>query len=526
MKIVTDEQMRAIDRIAIEVRGVPSLDLMERAGAAVADVILQRFQPAEVAVCTGKGNNAGDGFVIARRLSMAGVNVRVHMGADRDDLRGDALANHARLPYAVECISDPDGHLLHERLDAEVVVDAVLGTGITGRVREPAAQMIASINDSRRSKVVAVDLPSGLNAQNLEEKGECVRADVTVTFGWPKVPMVFHPGVDLVGDLVVADIGFDSDLVQGGEFDLNLTTPEIISPLWPARAADGHKGTFGHLLLIAGSEGMSGAAALAALAGVRSGVGLVTIVSPACCMPALEQRVLSAIKRPQPGEVLDEGLFDRLDLEVFTAVAVGPGMDLAPRTRSLVKRLVREIRQPLIIDADGLNALEREGTILHERRGQTIVTPHPKEMARVAGWSLAEVLGDRLGRARAFAEEHRVVTVLKGARTVIVDPSGEQSKAGATWVNPTGNTGLAKGGSGDVLTGLIGGLAAQGVPPLSAATLGVYWHGHAADLAAAGVGERTMAPEDVIDALGSASLDLGGEHQRKRGLQRIDKRPV
>jgi ADP-dependent NAD(P)H-hydrate dehydratase / NAD(P)H-hydrate epimerase len=508
MRVVTEEQMREIDRVAIQERGIPSLDLMERAGTACADVITEWFAPETAAVCTGKGNNAGDGFVVTRLLSERGVDVELFLSISPEELRGNALANFNRLPEGVKQTLDPDAEAFRQTgSGADVIVDALLGTGVKGLVRGPMAEMIARINEVESSPVVAVDVPSGLSDENLRGGGECVCADVTVTFGLPKRPMVVYPGAEFVGQLVVDDIGFPDDLLSSDAFGIHITDQGEVLDLLPERPEDSHKGTFGHLLIIAGSAGMGGAAAMAAQAAVRSGVGLVTVAVPRVCLSCIEAHVLSAVKRPldsKSPDRLDESTLDQLEdaLDSFDAVVLGPGIGVAPETQRLVHALLDRVAKPLIIDADGLNALEGQADRLRGRTAPTILTPHPKEMSRLSGSEVQAIQSDRIAAARGFASENGVTLVLKGARSVIADPEG------VVWINPTGNTGLAKGGSGDVLTGLIGGLVAQGVPSTQAAIAGVFWHGLAADVAVEQIPPRAMVPDDVIGALAGALRQL------------------
>ncbi|NUP88791.1 MAG: NAD(P)H-hydrate dehydratase [Candidatus Sumerlaeia bacterium] len=507
MKVVTEEQMREIDRVTIEERGVPGLTLMERAGEAVAQSVLARWSPRRVAICAGKGNNAGDGFVAARVLSQHGVQVDLFLAFPPEDFRGDAATTFAALPAKVRHFRDPGGTVLRSHVqDCDLVVDAVLGTGTRGRVRGPAAAMIEAINESGRP-VAAIDLPSGLSAGNLSEGGPCVEATLTVTVGLPKLALVSSPGFPRVGEMVVADIGFPRDLLESPDLRVNLLTLGDVRRRMPARPEDSHKGTFGHLLLVAGSLGMTGAAVLAAQAAQRTGVGLVTVAAPERCIPTLEHLAVSAVKQPLCGpsaSALDLSALDQLGaLDRFDAVAIGPGLGQASGTQQLVLALIARVRQPLIIDADGLNALATDVSALASRPGPTVLTPHPKEMARLTGSEVAEIQRDRLAAARSIAEAHGVVTVLKGARTVIADPGGE------IWINTTGNSGLAKGGSGDVLTGLVAGLAAQGVAPVDAALCAVHWHGLAADALTQRLTRRAMLPEDLIGTLAEVSGELG-----------------
>lgn len=521
MKVVTEQQMREIDRVAIHERGIPSLDLMENAGAAVAEVILEDG-PICVAVCAGKGNNAGDGFVIARHLHEAGVDVSLFLTAEPDTLKGDAKINFDRLPEGVKITVDPDAEALRSSGgEADIVVDAVLGTGISGEVRGAAAAMIDAINDLAADDewgvwVVSVDIPSGLSAENLAADGPCVQADVTVTMGLPKVPMVTHPGAAQVGELIVADIGFPDDLTTSPEFNINMVDAPDLLDLLPERPDDSHKGTYGHLLIIAGSAGMGGAAALATQAAMRSGTGLVTLATQAEVLANVESTILSAVKRPLSSNVpgaLDLTAIDQIGdaLNEYNTIALGPGMGERPETKALVLSLIEKIKVPLVIDADGLNALTGNVSCLKNRKAPTVLTPHPKEMSRLTGLGVGEIQADRIGVAQRFAKEHGVTLLLKGSRTVIADPDGE------VWIIGTGNTGLAKGGSGDVLTGLIAGLAAQGLSMGEAAVAGALWHGWVAEVIAQHVPERTIIPEDLINWLGESLGEISPEGVEDHG---------
>lgn len=509
MKVVTESQMREMDRVAIQERGVPSLALMERAGQAVANLVAERYRPRRVAICAGKGNNAGDGFVAARILSQRGVAVDLFLAAPPDELRGDAQINFSALPAKVRHFRDLEAdHLRSLGPEADAVVDALLGTGIKGQVTGSFATMIEAINALGRP-VVAVDVPSGLSPENLEARGPCVRADVTVTLGFPKLSLVTYPGVSFVGELVVADIGLPADLPETFGIRLNLLGAEEVRALVPGRPPDGHKGTFGHLLVVAGAFGMGGAAAMVGQAALRSGVGLVTVATHEKNLPGIEAHLLSALKKPLTSKkrwVLDLTAFDQLEpvLDGFDAVALGPGLGQDPATQRLILALIDRIRSPLVLDADGLNALAKEPDRIAARAAPTVLTPHPKEMERISGRPVGEIQTDRVGAAQACAERWGVTVVLKGARTVIAAPTGE------AWINPTGNSGLAKGGSGDLLTGLIGGLLAQGLAPTAAALLGVYWHGLAADVVARSHPQQVMIPDDVAGALGEALRQLVG----------------
>jgi len=503
MKIVTAEQMRRIDRITIEERGIAGERLMEKAGSAVADLILDRFDCGPTAVVTGKGNNAGDGFVAARHLERQGWPVTVFLLGDPEELRGDAKKMYDALPAGVRQVRVEKIETLQEGLaQSEIVVDAILGTGIKGAVKGLFGEAIEAINASGRP-VVSVDIPSGLPADGGVPQGPVVRAHYTVTMGLPKLGMVIHPGVEFTGSVTVADLDFPRDLLEDPEIRTNLVTEKMVADLLPPRPRDGHKGTFGSVLVAGGSPGMTGAPILAARAASRSGAGLVYCAIPEALQQVIMPRLLEELTIALPST--DGRRLDTLSLNMLAAhcarmkaVALGPGLGRAEGTIRFVRKAVETIPVPMVIDADALNALGGHLDILNERRSPTILTPHPGEMSRLTGLTVPQIQADRIGTATKLATDFKVVVVLKGARTVIADPDG------SVYINPSGNTGLAKGGSGDVLTGLIAGLLAQSGNPVASAICGAFLHGMAADLAAAAIPPRAMIASDVIAHLAKA----------------------
>ena len=467
MKVVTTEQMRALDQRTIAA-GTPGWELMERAGRAVANAALEQLnhRPAPaVLLFAGKGNNGGDAFVAVRHLAAAGCVPTLVLLCRPGDLTGDARTHFQKLT-GIAILEWP------ATLPAtDLIVDGLLGTGLAGEVREPYAAAIRFIN-AARAPVVAIDIPSGLGT------GTCVRADATVTFGLPKIDLLQPAAADFVGRLAVADIGLlpPSAVADGVEW---LTRTDIILP---ERKWSAHKGTFGHLLIIAGAEGYTGAPVLCAHAAARSGVGLVTLAVP--------RNIYEIVAGKCPPEVMPVPL-DRLPaLENFTAVAIGPGLGRAPETQAFVRDFVAKLKLPVVVDADALAAVTvRPGLVL---------TPHPGEMGRLIGKTAQEVQANRWDIARQFTRDHDVTLALKGAGTVVTD------KAGKLWINSTGNPGMAKGGMGDALTGIIGALLAQGLPALETTKAGVFLHGCAGDLAADRVGQTTMLATDLIASLGVA----------------------
>jgi len=510
--VLTAEEMRRADRRTIDEVGLPGPVLMENAGAAVARLVDERFPRARrVAVLCGRGNNGGDGFVIARRL---GTRAEALLLGARDGVEGDArthLLACERSGGRVVVVADAAAWAgaLPRLEEADLIVDAVLGTGLRSEPTGLAAEAIAVI--ARRFEsgvpVVAVDLPSGLPSDGGAVDWPAARATVTVTFGSPKRGHVLPPACGHVGELVVADIGIPAECVAAANPSLFLLEDADGAEAFPLRRRGAHKGDFGHVLIVAGSVGKTGAAVLAAGGALRAGAGLVTVATPAPCLAVVAAARPEAMTEPlpsTPGGGFDEAGLPRL-LELAgerDAVVLGPGLGRDPGTRALVRAFVRECPVPLVIDADGLNALAAGGgeasALDALRRGApTVLTPHPGEMARLAGGRASEIQRERPERAVALARETGAVVVLKGERTLVAEPSGRAAVAA------TGNPGMATGGTGDVLAGVVGSLLARHGALLSA-TAAVIVHGRAGDLAARERGEEGMTAGDVVEALPAA----------------------
>ena len=478
MKLVTAAQMRELDRRAIEEVGIPSLVLMENAGRSTYQILRREFPDlaGEVAVLAGRGNNGGDGFVVARYLAGDGLPVVVFLLGQRDQVRGDARVNLEILARqgveVVEVLTADDlNPMLHRLARAALMVDALLGTGLDQPVQGLMATLIAKVSQLR-APVLAVDLPTGLSADTGEVLGVALKAQVTVTFGWPKIGQLVAAGRDYVGRLWQVDISIPPALAR--ETPLELAEAGELRELLPPRPFGSHKGTYGHLLVLAGSQGKTGAAVLTAEGALRAGAGLVTLGIPESLNDILEAKLTEAMTLPLPqapgaralGRAALKPIGEFLDPK--SAVALGPGLGTHPETQELVRHLVRHLPQPMVVDADGVNALAADRSVW-PAAGPRVFTPHPGEMARLG-----------------------VILVLKGAQTVVAAPDGRAS------LNATGNPALASGGTGDVLTGLIGGFLAQGLAPWDAARLGVYLHGLAADFLAAQYGPRSMMAGDLV----------------------------
>jgi ADP-dependent NAD(P)H-hydrate dehydratase / NAD(P)H-hydrate epimerase len=519
MKLVTAAQMRALDREAIEQFGIPGLLLMENAGRGAADEIQDRFGDAcegGVVVLCGPGNNGGDGFVIARHLFNVGFDVACLLVGGRAKLKGDARTNFRiadRLGIQVLSVqTDKQVGVAAALLESTgLIVDALFGTGLARAIEGPAAALIEIVNEME-TPVVAVDMPSGVGSDDGKPTGPAIVADLTCTFGLPKVGQFIHPGLDFCGEVSVIDISLPPLWITDPELNTSLITQSTVLAQLPPRDADTHKGTYGHALILGGSRGMTGAAVLAAKAAVVSGAGLVTAAVPSSLIDVVETNLLEALKLPLAddgsGRFSDSAIDAALELaRTRDVVALGPGLGQTDALENFVAVLVGSADKPLVIDADGLNNLAADLGVLKQAKGPVVITPHPGEMARLAGVTTAEVQADRLGVARRFAVEHHVIVVLKGARTVVAGPDGQ------VWINQTGNPGMATGGMGDVLTGLIAGFIAQGMTAIQAALCGVYVHGYAGDTAAENVsGERALTAGLVLDTLPMVLRELEQIH--------------
>jgi hydroxyethylthiazole kinase-like uncharacterized protein yjeF len=487
MFLVTASEMQRMDRRTIESFGIPGRVLMENAGRGATAFFLEaiyRHHNGPVGVAAGRGNNGGDGFVMARYLHQKRIPVTVFLLSQKDRLTGDAAANLNLLgAMGVPVVEMVDGTAFDAQQSLmrhqQTWIDAILGTGLSSDVRGYFRTAIDFINQQNRP-VLAVDIASGLNADTGQVCGTCIQATATATFGFAKVGHLSYPGRTFTGRLKVIEIGIPPHVASAVGCRQQLITPGALKPHFPRRLATAHKGHTGHLLVLAGSPGKTGAAAMAAMSAMRVGAGLVTLGIPRSLNPILETLVTEAmtvaLAQSDQG-VLDESAFETIIdlLEGKRCLAVGPGIGTAPSTGRLLARLIQSSPVSLVIDADGLNLMAADPAILSKRQSPVVLTPHPGEMARLSGHSTADIQSDRAGHARAFAEQHGVVLVLKGAGTVIAQPDG------TVFINPTGNPGMAAGGMGDVLTGIIAGLIAQGMEIGAAARSGVYLHGLAAD---------------------------------------------
>jgi ADP-dependent NAD(P)H-hydrate dehydratase / NAD(P)H-hydrate epimerase len=525
MRILNADQMREADRRTIEDIGIPSLVLMENAGRQVVAAMESFFQDLsdrQVAIISGKGNNGGDGFVVARTLHQRGIDVSVFVVGQVSEIKGDARINLeilGRLGISVVEVADEGQWELHfsEISDHDLIVDALFGTGLKAALSGIYETIIADINGSG-IQVVSIDLPSGVSADTSDLIGDSVEATITVTLAAPKLPLILPPAEQKSGEVVIADIGIPAEVIDGLEGPrVELLTRDRIRPLIAPRAADAHKGDFGRVLIVAGSRGKTGAAALSAQGALRSGAGLVTVASP---------RSVAAIVAGYAPECMTEGLEETIDGTVDYAaaeyvlglradvMAIGPGLGRGASVSAFVREILDKSEVPLVFDADALNAFADEPAALVGREGRDlIITPHPGEMARLLGCTVDDVQANRLGVAREFASGHKAYVILKGHRTLVATPQGK------IFVNPTGSPGMATGGTGDVLAGMVAAWLALLLDAEAACRLAVYLHGAAGELADADQGEVSMTAGDLADHIGDAILELTA---RRRVVQKAE----
>jgi NAD(P)H-hydrate epimerase len=510
MKVLNSEQMRRADNIAIKEIGIPGVVLMENAGRQVVESIesfLMPEYPLKIAVFCGRGNNGGDGFVVARHLHNRGHNPEVFLLGSKEEIKGDAKINMSialKMGLKIDEIAARQGweKQIPCLSDFDLIIDAIFGTGLTLPVKDFYADIINYINKSEVI-VASVDLPSGLSADTGTIIGPSITADITVTFAYPKLALVLPPAEEKAGKIVVADIGMPPEIVENQDEITEFIDEELAYNLLPMRKADSHKGDYGHLLVIAGSIGKTGAASMTGEAALRTGAGLITVATAASLNPILENKLTEVMTEPlaeTPHQTISLKALDKvLELaQKMDAMALGPGLSQNRETQKFVQELIKQTTIPLILDADGINAFASCPQLLKGDSRALIVSPHPGEMARLIDCNAKEVQQDRLGICRRFAQEHSIYVVLKGYRTVISTPEGK------LFINGSGNPGMASGGTGDILTGMLGGFLVQKINIIDALILGVYMHGLAGDLASDSVGAYSLAATDLLEFLPDA----------------------
>lgn len=519
MKVVTAEEMRNIDRVTTEKYGIPGTVLMERAGLSVAEKVRALFDKKKVVVLAGGGNNGGDGIATARNLHNWGWHVRVLLMLREDKLSPDCLSQYRMAKHSGVAIEFRK-EVIEKDLHGSVVIDALLGTGINKDVTSFMADVIRFLNTAD-VKVIAVDIPSGISSDSGQIMGAAVQADYTVTFGLPKIGHILYPGAQYSGQLSIEDIGFPEELLSAESLCFETIEKQSASLLVPERPGYSHKGDYGHVLVIAGSQGKTGAALMTARACLRTGAGLVTIGVPETLVDVFQSRATEEMVLPLPDT--GKGAFsaraydqirDFLDTSA-DVLAIGPGITFTEETTSLLKRILESVTVPMVLDADAINALAGRKDLLKKVKAPVILTPHAGEMARlltsVAGKSIFDkdkkrhvnrIESNRIGLSRTAAIETGAYFVLKGVPTIVADPEGR------IFINTTGNPGMATAGSGDVLTGMLAGLLGQGLHPVDACRLAVFLHGLAGDTAAVLQGMHSLIASDIIESIPQAFLSL------------------
>ena len=505
--LVTASEMQNMDKETIETFGIPGIVLMENAGRCAVDFFMSQFSDItnkRIGIMAGSGNNGGDGFVMARYLISSGEDVIVFLLTKSEKLSGDALFNYELLlKMDAQIIEMPDEASLNPRYDIlntrNIWIDALLGTGLRSDVRGRYKRVITFLNVSKHP-VFAVDIPSGLHADTGNICGTSVKADATITFGHQKIGLAMPTGEQHCGNLAIADIGIPRQITESIAPRHYLLTSKALDLKFFQRSSSAHKGTTGHVLVIGGSIGKTGAVAMTSHAAMRIGCGLVTLGIAQSLNSILETQLMEAMTLPfteeMPG-VLGPKAFD----EIINAskgkkcIAIGPGMGTSLKTEELVHKLIQELSIPMVIDADALNVLAGSTECLHKAKTRHILTPHPGEMARLTGLSTQEIQSGRVTFSRHFAQSHNVILVLKGEKTIIAHPDGRVA------INPTGNPGMASGGMGDVLTGIIAGIIAQDIIPENAVETAVYIHGMASDILQRKMGKIGFLASDVIETL-------------------------
>lgn len=513
MKVVTSQQMREIDRKAIEENNLFGLILMENAGLRIfqnlkkiyADLRLKK-----VIIFAGSGNNGGDGFVVARHLYNYGVKVKVFLLAPFNKIKGEAGENLNIIDKMGVELIETETTKFEEIQEAvqnyDLIIDAILGTGLQGRVTGLKAKIIDLVNVAGK-EVVAIDVPSGLDADTGKLEGPCIKATHTITLALPKIGLLLFPGASYAGKVTVEDIGIPSCLLKNNKIKTNMVTREIVKSLLPFRATYSHKGSFGKVLILAGSVGMTGAAYLASEAAMRSGAGIVVLGIPRSLNPIMEVKLtevmtlpLAETEKQSLGEDVEETILKLM--KDFSVLGMGPGISLELETQRLVRKIIEKSNIPLVVDADAIYAISKDTNILKKIKVPMVITPHPGEMAKLVNKDTDYILNNQLDITREIAQEFGIVVVLKGARTIIANKEGE------AYINVGDNSGMATGGSGDVLTGIICSLIAQGANNFSAAIAGVYIHSLAGDLARDIKGERGMIAGDILSQVPQAFLNI------------------
>lgn len=507
MFLVTARQMSRMDKNTIEEYGIPGAVLMENAGRGATRILLSKFgnlTEKKIGIVAGSGNNGGDGFVIARYLAEHGYTPEVFLLGSVKKVKGDAALNLdllSELNIPVTEITDQETFAIQQSamLKCGLWVDAIFGIGLNADITGFFKTVIELINQTKKP-VLSIDIPSGLHPDTGLPQGISIKADVTATFGYAKTGLVTFPGIDYCGCIEIVDIGIPKHIEVKEALSTQLLTPEKISACYRPRNSNEHKGTTGHLLVFAGSTGKTGAAALTSQAAARTGSGLVTLCTPESVNPVLETLLPEVMTIPLPesknGELSKQAYNIAIEAsESKNCITAGPGLGTLQQTRELINTIITLTDKPIVLDADALNIISKDTSVLKKIKGPAILTPHPKEMERLTGLSVTEIQKNRVKAAGDFAKRHGVYLILKGARTIIAHPDGQ------IFINPTGNPSMASGGMGDVLTGMISGFLAQGYPVADSTHMGVYLHGAAADILSSEKGPIGITASDVVNEI-------------------------
>ena len=507
MRLLSSDEMKQVEQYTAKY-GLSYQRMMENAGAACARNIRNIVENENVSrrnavIVCGKGNNGGDGFVVARKLSENGYNVSVILSCGYPDSPEATYMYKLVIDSSIPTIwYDADRLKAMQTVkNADIVVDAIFGFSFYGNISEDLKLLIAEMSNSKGLKF-AIDVPSGVYCDSGYNDPGCFRADYTIAISALKPAHIIHPATDCCGDIIIANIGIPEDsynLVKDSLYTYNKTE---VGHLFPERKSDAHKGSFGHLLCICGSRNMVGAAVLSTGAALRSGAGLVTVAFPESAYLPIATKLTESLFMPLPETAegtLSKDCLPKLiaSLDKYDAIVIGCGLGVNDDTAAVVKAVLENTKVPVIVDADGINIIAKDISILQNAKSKVVLTPHPKEMSRLTGTPAEIIQSDRIGWARKFSEENSVYLALKGSNTVVTEPDSRK-----TYVNASGNNGLSKGGSGDVLSGIMGGFAVQGFRLIDAITAAVYIHGHVADIVADNLSKRGMLPSDIVDELG------------------------
>lgn len=517
MRVCLSQQMRIADEISIKDYSIPGIVLMENAALGIANEIKKEINngrlPIEgnAVIMCGTGNNGGDGFAVARHLRSIGWYTEVIICGDYNKIAGDALTNLRiieKMEIPIKTFDEGYKGLLNNNIKRDLIIDAILGTGFKGELKTGIKLIIDRVNNDN-AYVISIDIPTGLNSDTGFVNDSCIKANKTVTLGLPKIGLVINDGPIYCGELVIENLTIPNEVYDRIGINRYLTDEKLLRKYIIPRVNDSHKGAYGKVFVVAGSKGMAGAGLLASEAALRSGTGIVELAVPESLLNTISGKVPELITR---GLLEDENVcvsFESSDNIIkdsakASSMLIGPGLGVSDGVVHTLINIIKKFRNPIVIDADGLNALSKKPSILLEKEGEIVLTPHPGEMARLMGISIIDVQKDRIGNAEKLAKVFKVTVVLKGYRTIIATPWGE------TWINPTGNPGMATAGSGDVLSGIITSLIAQGFKTHHAAICGAYVHGYSGDRAMEKVGQWGMTATDIIRFIPHTIKDIGG----------------